>query len=219
MTRLRFRKGIALVVVAATMVVFPATALAAGEEATEAAESTPPASTGWVPQGTGSESAGGGSTGVRQGSSLGSGASPSQTQPASHEATYVPPSPSSSEAPSPATTSEAPASTVQTGSGTGVVKHPVVAAPVVKPTPVALGDASRVSAPEPAPVADTAKAPTPAPAEPAAASHDQVSSGPNPLSSFALLALIVGGLLLAVLVGKELRAGRPTFSKGTSLRL
>jgi hypothetical protein len=36
---------------------------------------------------------------------------------------------------------------------------------------------------------------------------------------FALLALVVGGLVLAGVVGKELRDGRPTFSKRTSLRL
>jgi hypothetical protein len=223
MTSLRPRRYLALAVVVALMALLPATALAAGEESPETAGGTPPASTGWVPQGSTSEGSGGAPTGVRHGSSLGSGAAPSKAAPPSQETSYMPPSSSSYEAPSSAATSEAfanTANTVQTGSGTGVVKHPVVAPPVVQPAPVALGTATQVSAPKAEPVADTSiKTATPSPAESAAAAHDQVSSGPNPLSSFALLALILGGLVLACVVGIELRAGRPTFSRRSFLRL
>lgn len=215
MTKLRRPHWIALAVVAVAMAASPAAVLAAGEDSSEGAPASegasPPASTGWVPQGSGSESSGDGTTSVRRGSSLGSGASPNQApQSASQEPSYTSGASSSYESESPAPASEELASTPQTGSGVGVVKHPVVAATAAERVPVALGAATRVSAPEPSPVADT-RTVTPALVEPAATTRDQVSSsGPNPLSSLALLALIVAGLILVCVVRLELRAGQAT---------
>jgi hypothetical protein len=186
------------------MAVFPAAALAAGEESPEAAEGTAPASTGWVPQGSGSESSGAGSTGVRHGSSLGRGASPNQTQPASQEASYAPPPASSSELESPAPASEEPASAVSPASGTSVVKESVITPPVVKPAPVGLGAATQVSAAESTPVAEaSAKPSNPLPVKLVAASHDQASSGSTVLPLFAM---IVCGLIL-VCAGTKLVLG------------
>lgn len=216
MNRLRRPHLIALAVVVAAIAAPPAAALAAGEESSDGAS---PASTGWVPQGSGNESSDSGTTSVRHGSSLGSGASSKPADPPSGETSYTPPSSSSYEAPSSASVSGEATSPTSTGTEPSVVKHPVVAPPVVEYAPVGLGAAVRVSAPEPTPVAET-KPVAPAPAEPvAAASHDQVSSGsgPNPLTSLALLGLIVGGIVLAYVVRRELRAGQ-AMSRGTYLR-
>ena len=158
-------------------------------------------------------------TSVRHGSSLGVGTSSNQAQPSGSENSYTPPSSSSYEAPTPTPTPES-GETAGTTSTETAAKPPVVAPPVTRYAPVALGAAVRVSAPEATPVADTKPA-SPAPAEPvAAASNDQASSGgsgPNPLTSLVLLVLIVGGIVLAYVIRRELRAGQ-AMPRGTYLR-
>lgn len=211
-----------MVVAAMAMIVgAPAGALAAGEGSTESpggpAEApaapedtspgaTAPPSTGWVPQGPGTEASGGGATGVRHGSSLGSGGSSSQSGSAGEAQ-----SGSTGEEPSSSTGSgtyhgepQAPtASTSGEAASPPRARHTTVPAPppvsTHKPTGIAaLGAATRLTAPESPRSVDVSSAP-PVAAAPLTYTGDQATSGPNALQ---LLALVGIGLTLVYAGGR-----------------
>lgn len=185
-----------LVLAAISLAAVPASALGETAEPAPTTE-TPPASTGWVPQGGASEGSSGGSSGAQQGSSLGSGSSPSKPAPEPPPAPSPPPvATAPAPEPSPSYEDEAPAESA--------APEPVTtSAPEPDPAPAKPEPKPKPSPPVDAHVAlDSADAVLVGSGDVKGVSASSASAGIAPVAQdsggLPWLALIVFGLILVV---------------------
>jgi len=160
-------------------------------------ETTTPPATGWVPQGSGTEGSGGAGSGVRQGSSLGSGGGKAAAPhvPATSEApTYEAPSSGSSYYPSESAsepTGEEPTSVPEETTAVEPVEPPPPKKVVREPVVGAIGAGVALTKPE-VHVAGV-RAESAASAVPVASQSGEAASGPDYLW---WIAIVICGLLL-----------------------